>query len=125
MDFFSRNYSWAKRPGLNGQKSFEFGDFRLIPREGLLLRNDEPIPMAPKVLETLIFLIERRGRLVEKSELMDQVWADCFVEENALSKSVWSIRNALGEDPKNPRFIQTVPKRGYRFIGEVKQVDVD
>jgi len=125
FDFSSKNYSWARAPDLNGQKSFEFGDFRLIPGEGLLLRNGVPIPMGPKILETLVFLIERRGRLVQKSELMDQVWADCFVEENALSKSVWSIRSALGEDPKKPRFIQTVPKRGYRFVGEVKEVDVN
>ena len=108
-------------PELNSQTTYEFADFRLIPQEGLLLRNGESIPLAPKVFETLRFLLERRGTLVRKAELMDQVWADCFVEENAVSKSVWAIRNALGEDPKNPRFIQTVPKRGYRFVGEVTE----
>lgn len=56
---------------------------------------------------------------------MDQVWADCFVEENAVSKSVWAVRNALGEDPKNPRFIQTVAKRGYRFVGDVREFGDD
>src|SRR5688500_12593235 len=107
----------------NGQKSYRFGDFCLIPGEGLLLRNGEPLPMTPKVFATLRFLLERRGNLVGKAEMMDQVWSDSFVEENAISKSVWTIRIALGEDPKNPRFIQTVPKRGYRFVGEVTEVN--
>lgn len=106
-------------------KIYEFADFRLLPGEGLLLRNNQPVPLSPKVFETLLFLIERRGHLVLKSELLDNVWTDAFVEENAVSKSVWSIRNALQEDSKNPQFIQTVPKRGYRFVGEVREVSAN
>lgn len=105
---------------LNGQESYEFDSFRLIPGEGLLLRDGEPVPLTPKAFETLLFLVRRRGHLVQKSELMDQVWGDAFVEENALSKCVWSVRNALGEDPKSAKYIQTVPKRGYRFVADVR-----
>ncbi|MFL6468326.1 MAG: winged helix-turn-helix domain-containing protein, partial [Pyrinomonadaceae bacterium] len=112
-------------PSPNGEKRYEFGDFCLIPSEGLLLRNGDSIPMVPKVFETLFFLIERRGTLVRKAELMDSVWADAFVEENAVSKAIWSIRQALDEDSKNPKFIQTVPKRGYRFVGEVRETGAD
>jgi len=105
---------------LNGQESYEFDEFRLIPGEGLLLRKGEPVPLAPKAFETLLFLVRQRGHLVQKADLMDKVWGDAFVEENALSKCVWSIRNALGEDPKSAKFIQTVPKRGYRFVADVR-----
>ena len=112
-------------PGPNGQKRYEFGEYCLIPGEGLLLRNGDSVPMVPKVFETLLFLIERRGTLVRKAELMDSVWADAFVEENAVSKAIWSIRQALDEDSKNPKFIQTAPKRGYRFVGEVNESGVE
>ena len=105
---------------VNGRESYEFADFRLIPGEGQLLRDGEPVALTPKAFETLLFLVERRGHLVQKAELMDKVWADAFVEENAVSKCVWSIRSALGEDPKNPKFIQTIPKRGYRFVADVR-----
>jgi TolB-like protein/DNA-binding winged helix-turn-helix (wHTH) protein/Tfp pilus assembly protein PilF len=105
---------------LNGQESYQFDDFRLIPGEGLLLRDGKPVSLTPKAFETLLFLVRSRGHLVQKAELMDKVWGDAFVEENAVSKCVWSIRNALGEDPRNPKFIQTVPKRGYRFVAEVE-----
>jgi TolB-like protein/DNA-binding winged helix-turn-helix (wHTH) protein/Tfp pilus assembly protein PilF len=111
--------------GLVGKTSYQFGNFCLIPSEGLLLRDGVPIPMVPKVFETLFFLVERRGTLVRKAELMHSVWADAFVEENAISKAIWSIRQALDEDPKNPKFIQTVPKRGYRFVGEVTESGVN
>ena len=111
-------------PGQNGQ-IFEFGDFQLIPDEGLLLRNGEPVALGPKIFATLLLLVERHGHLVQKSELMDEVWADSFVEENAVSKSIWAIRTALGGDPKVAGFIQTVPKRGYRFVADVKELRRD
>jgi DNA-binding winged helix-turn-helix (wHTH) protein/tetratricopeptide (TPR) repeat protein len=104
--------------------TYEFGDFRLIPGEGMLLHNGRPVQLTPKAFATLVLLIERRGHLVQKDELMDRVWQNAFVEESAVSKSVWTIRQALGEDPKSSRFIQTVPKRGYRFIGKVETLEV-
>jgi DNA-binding winged helix-turn-helix (wHTH) protein/tetratricopeptide (TPR) repeat protein len=104
---------------------YEFADFRLIPAEGLLLRNGEAVPMKPKVFSTLVLLVENHGHLVEKTELIDRVWEGAFVEEAAVSRCIWAIRNALGEDSKDQKFIQTVPKRGYRFVGEVTTINGD
>ena len=103
--------------------TYEFSDFRLIPDDGLLLRNDEPIPLPPKAFSTLVLLIERSGHLVNKSELIEKVWSNAFVEEAAVSRCVWTIRNALGGDSKNQQYIQTVPKRGYKFVAPVSVVD--
>lgn len=102
---------------------YEFADFRLIPAEGLLLRNGVPISLTHKAFSTLVLLVEQHGHLVEKSELIERVWENAFVEEAAVSRCVWKIRNALGEDPKKHEFIQTVPKRGYRFVAEVRQIN--
>jgi len=102
---------------------YEFDDFRLIPGEGLLLQNGEPISLSLKAFDTLVLLVERHGHLVQKSELIEEVWEDAFVEEAAVSRCVWTIRNALGEDPKSARFIQTIPRRGYRFVFPVSIVN--
>ena len=111
--------------GQSGQRVFEFGNFQLIPEERLLLRSGEPVELRPKVFATLLFLVEHHGHLVPKAELMDEVWGDAFVEENVIAKSVCGIRQALGGDLKDARFIQTVPKRGYRFVGDVKALTTD
>lgn len=104
-------------------KIYEFADFQLVPTEGLLLRNGEPVPLAPKAFSTLLMLIENNGHLVEKTELIERVWADAFVEEAAVSRCIWTIRTALGVDSNGQRYIQTVPKRGYRFVAEVNEFD--
>ena len=98
---------------------YEFADFRLIPDDNLLLRNGEPVQLTPKAFATLLLLVERHGHLVRKSELIETIWADTFVEEAAISRCVWTIRNALAENSKSQRLIQTVPKSGYKFVGEV------
>lgn len=103
---------------------FEFGDFRLVPNEGLLLRNNEPVPLSIKAFATLVFLVERHGHLVQKSELLDEVWDGTFVEEAAVSRCVWNVRNALGDTSKE-RFILTIPRRGYRFVAPVSIVTGD
>jgi DNA-binding winged helix-turn-helix (wHTH) protein/TolB-like protein/Tfp pilus assembly protein PilF len=104
--------------GQSNQNIYEFGDFRLIPAEGLLLKNGQPISLTPKAFSTLLLLVEQHGHLVEKAVLIDRVWENSFVEEAAVSRCVWAIRNALGEDTAR-KFIQTVPKRGYRFVADV------
>ena len=101
---------------------YEFGDFRLIPDEGLLLRNGSSVPLTPKAFATLVILVERHGHLVEKTDLINRIWENAFVEEAAVSRCVWGIRNALGEDPQKKTFIQTVPKRGYRFVADVSVI---
>lgn len=98
---------------------YEFAGFRLIPEESLLLRNGEPIALTPKAFSTLVLLVENHGCLVEKAELLNRVWENAFVEEAAVSRCIWSIRTALGADSKDQKFIQTVSKRGYRFVAEV------
>ncbi|MBS1798053.1 MAG: winged helix-turn-helix domain-containing protein [Acidobacteria bacterium] len=99
---------------------YEFGRFRLIPSEHLLLRDAEPVPLAPKVFDTLLFLVERSGSLVEKSELLDAVWADSFVEEATLARNVSLLRKVLEADGAE-KYIETVPKRGYRFTRTVRR----
>lgn len=98
---------------------YEFEDFRLIPSEGLLLRNSVRVELNPKAFGVLVMLVERNGHLLSRSEIMDAVWEEAFIEEGAISKAVWFIRNALGDTSKE-RFIQTVPRRGYRFVAPVR-----
>src|SRR5689334_12153346 len=100
---------------------YEFGDFRLDTKAKTLLRVDQPVPLTPKVFETLQFFLEHAGRLLEKDELMQGIWQDRFVEESNLTFNIKMLRKALQDDAQRPRFIETVPCRGYRFIAEVKQ----
>src|SRR6185503_7351323 len=102
------------------EKVYEFEGFRLVPGESLLLQGEKNIPLKPKEFSALVLLVERHGHLVEKSELLEALWGDAYVEEAAVSRCIWAIRNALGDDSKNQRLIQTVPTRGYRLTGEVK-----
>jgi DNA-binding winged helix-turn-helix (wHTH) protein/Flp pilus assembly protein TadD len=104
---------------------YEFGSFRLDLTERLLQRNGRPVSLTPKAFEVLTLLIERRGHLVEKDELMREVWSDAFVEEANLSRTIWMLRQALGDDRNGQGIIQTVPKHGYRFVAEVEEVSGD
>jgi len=104
---------------------YEFGPFRLDVSEQLLLKNQEPLPLTPKVFETLVTLVRRSGRLVEKEELFKEVWPDSFVEESNLTRNISLLRKALNEDSDKIRYIETVPRRGYRFIADVRRVTKD
>lgn len=99
---------------------YEFDSFCLDPAEKLLRRDGAVVSLTPKMFDLLVLLVENNGRLLEKEELMRALWQDSFVEEGNLSFNISSLRKALSEDPKQRRFIETVPKRGYRFIGDVK-----
>jgi DNA-binding winged helix-turn-helix (wHTH) protein/tetratricopeptide (TPR) repeat protein len=101
---------------------FEFGAFRLNPSERLLLRGQAPVRLPPKAFDALIFLVENRGRLLEKDELLQKVWPDTFVEESNLAQHISILRKALQDGEDGARFIETVPTRGYRFIGEVREL---
>ena len=103
-------------------KTYEFGDFRFIPSESLLLKGDETVGLSPKALSLLEKLVENAGNLVTKDDLIRDVWDDMAIEESAIPRTVFLVRTALGDDPKNHSFIQTVPKRGYRFVAEVSTV---
>lgn len=108
-------------PGEN-KRIYEFEDFRLIPGEGLLLQNGTPISLNPKTFAVLVLLVERHGHLISKSDIIHTVWSDTFIEEGAIAKAISRLRNALGDSSKE-RFIQTFPKRGYRFVAPVLLVD--
>ena len=99
---------------------YEFGPFSVDAGKRLLLRNGEPVPLAPKVLETLLVLIENRERVLSKDELLKQVWGDTIVEEGGLTRNISVLRKALGEKPEDHQYIVTVPARGYQFVAEVR-----
>src|SRR2546423_9383257 len=98
---------------------YRFGEFTVDRDQKVLLRNDSPLPLAPKVFDTLLILVDNSGRIVEKEELMRRLWPDTFVEESNLTFNIQQLRKALGDDARKPRFIETVARRGYRFIGRV------
>lgn len=102
---------------------YEFGPFRLAPSEHTLWRDGQPVPLRPKVFDILLVLVERHGHLVEKEALMRAVWPEQFVEEGNLNKNISMLRISLGESPAAPAYIETVPKRGYRFVAEVRSVN--
>lgn len=100
---------------------FEFAEFRVDLSEKTLLKNDVPVRLTPKALDTLAILVTNAGRLLGKDELMREIWQDRFVEEGNLAFNIKVLRKALGDDAANPRFIETVPRRGYRFIADVRR----
>jgi DNA-binding winged helix-turn-helix (wHTH) protein/TolB-like protein len=100
---------------------YDFGPFRLDTKERVLLRDGSPISLTPKAFETLMALVERSGHVLEKEELMKRIWPDSFVEDANLAVNISSLRKILGERPDGSQYIETVPRRGYRFIGEVKE----
>ena len=95
---------------------YRFGQFEVDDREFRLCENETPVQVEPKVLRLLLYLIENRNRLVRKQELLDKVWPDAMVTENALTRAVGLLRKALNDDIRVPQFIETVPTAGYRFI---------
>jgi DNA-binding winged helix-turn-helix (wHTH) protein/dipeptidyl aminopeptidase/acylaminoacyl peptidase len=107
--------------GPDGPSGYAFAGFRLDLRRLGVSRGDEPVALEPKAFDVLRYLIERRDRLVPKDELLDAIWKDTFVTPNALTRAVAQLRKVLGDDAEHPRLVETVPKRGYRFIGEVTE----
>lgn len=102
------------------QGLLEFGAFRLDAVQRLLFSGGQQIPLTPKALETLLALVEADGRVVEKDELLKKVWPDTFVEEGSLARNISILRKVLGESPDDQKYIQTIPKRGYRFVAPVR-----
>ncbi|MEZ5428622.1 MAG: winged helix-turn-helix domain-containing protein [Pyrinomonadaceae bacterium] len=108
---------------LQTKQYYEFAGFRLDLSEKILLLSGQPVPLTPKVFATLEILVENAGRLLEKDFLIEQIWEGRFVEESNLTFNIKMLRKALGDDAGKPSFIETVPRRGYRFIAEVKKLD--
>lgn len=108
---------------LKQQNFFEFGEFRLDARQRVLCAADRSeIALAPKVFETLLVLVENHSVILDKDYLLKRIWPDAFVEEGSLARNISILRRALGESPDDQRYIQTIPKRGYRFIAPVKMI---
>ena len=101
---------------------YRFGEFTLDADQKVLLRQGKPLLLAPKVIETLLTLVQNSGRIIEKEELMMRLWPDTFVEESNLTYTIVQLRKTLGDDARHPRYIETIPKRGYRFIVDVEEV---
>ena len=99
---------------------YHFDEFQLDVSERQFFRLGEAISVPPKVFDTLVVLIENRGRLLEKDFLMNQIWPESFVEESCLTQYIFQLRKTLGEDSHGIRYIETVPKRGYRFVAQLK-----
>ena len=104
---------------------YDFGPYRLDAGERLLLCDGEAVPVTPKAFDLLLVLVEHRGHLLRKGELLKAVWPDTFVDEANLSWNVSHIRKALGDGGEQERYIETVPKRGYRFVAPVREVNED
>lgn len=108
--------------GQSGQRFYTFGPFRLDPNERVLFHTDRPVPLTPKARDLLLVLVERHGHIVDKNDLMRIVWPDAFVEENNLTQNVSVLRKVLGESVDGREYIETIPKRGYRFAAKVTEV---
>lgn len=103
--------------------AYRFGEFTLDGAERLLSRGGTPVPLPARAFDSLLFLVENAGRLVTKNELLDAVWANAFVEESNLTVAISTLRRALGEDPADRKYIQTVSGRGYRFVASVEVIE--
>ena len=101
---------------------YRFGEFTLDADQRVLLREAKPVPLTPKAFNTLLMLVENSGRIVGKEELMSRLWPDTFVEDANLTFNVQQLRKSLGDSARRPRYIETVARRGYRFIAEVEEV---
>lgn len=100
---------------------YTFGPYRLDPVERVLWRDGQPVPLPPKDVEMLIVLVECAGHIVEKDALLERVWPGVFIEEGNLSRRIFNLRQALGEGSGGQKYIETVPRRGYRFMVAVEE----
>jgi TolB-like protein/Tfp pilus assembly protein PilF len=104
-------------------KSYQFGRYRLQSPGGLLHRGDQLVPLAPKVAQTLLLLVENAGEVVDKKDLLEKVWRDAFIEEGSLTRTISVLRKALKEGVGGQEFIATISKRGYRFVAPIKELE--
>jgi TolB-like protein/Tfp pilus assembly protein PilF len=102
------------------RRFYEFGRFRLDPTGRVLYRGDRAVLLPPKAADTLLFLVQNAGNVVEKQDLLRNVWQDAFVEEGSLTRTISILRKSLDDGPHGKEFISTIPKRGYRFAARVE-----
>jgi DNA-binding winged helix-turn-helix (wHTH) protein len=104
---------------------YRFGSFQLDEQERRLTCEGNQVSLTLKAFDTLLLLVQHAGCVLEKREILDQVWRETYVEEGTLAQNIFTLRRALGEDSANIQFIETVPRKGYRFIGQVEIFDKD
>src|SRR3984957_12937259 len=102
---------------------YRFDDVQIDVQDFRLFKAGNPVLVEPKALNLLIFLVENRSRLIERRELIQAVWGDAFVTDHVLNRAIGQLRKLLSDDSKVPRYIETVPTRGYRFIANVEVVE--
>jgi len=119
------NPAWFTLISMETKTVYQFGHFRLDPQSRVLLTGDKIVPLTPKALDLLLALVEKSGQVVVKDELIKTVWPDTFVEESNLSSNISILRKQLGVLPEGGEYIETIPKRGYRFIAIVTPVSGD
>jgi DNA-binding winged helix-turn-helix (wHTH) protein/TolB-like protein len=110
---------------MRANRSYDFGPFHLDPAERRLLRDDQLVALTPKCFDLLVVFVENSGHLVRKEELLEQLWPDQFVEDGNLSFNISTLRKALGEGQNGQHFIETVPKKGFRFVAPVHEREAD
>ena len=105
------------------RRTFNFSDFALDADEHRLFRGTSEVPLRPRSFATLLYLVERHGHVVSKTELLDTVWNGAAISEGAVSGCIRDIRRALGDDARQPRYIETRARIGYTFVAEVVEIE--
>jgi Tol biopolymer transport system component/DNA-binding winged helix-turn-helix (wHTH) protein len=118
----SVGYNRENRNDAAIKRFYDFGLFRIDTTKRLLLKDGEPVQLTPKAFDTLLLLVENKGQLVSKDELMSRLWPDTVVEEGSLTRNIYLLRKALGEGPQQHLYIVTVPGQGYRFVADVCEI---
>ncbi|HET8675566.1 MAG TPA: transcriptional regulator, partial [Blastocatellia bacterium] len=118
----SVGYEKNNRMGGPVKRFYDFGAFRIDANKRLLLKDGETVPLASKAFDTLLVLVENRGELVTKDELMSRLWPDTVVEEGSLTRNIYLLRKALGEARGQNLYIVTIPGQGYRFVADVCEI---
>ncbi|KGJ86850.1 winged helix-turn-helix domain-containing protein [Colwellia psychrerythraea] len=106
-------------------QAFRFSEFEAIPQANLLIKRSQKKRLEPKVMSLLVLLASKNGDVVTRSEILATLWPNIVVGDEVISQLIYSLRNALVDDAKNPKYIETIPKKGYRFIAEVKVTNAD
>lgn len=105
----------------SSKQHYSFGRFQLHPHRRALFSQGKVVPLVPKALEMLLLLVENRGKVLEKQELLESLWPGSIVEEANLSQTIYLLRRALGEGSDGQQYVETIPKRGYRFVAPVEE----
>ena len=98
---------------------FRIGEWLVQPLRDVIESAEKSIALEPKAMDLLVYLAEHQGEVLTKERLIQAIWTDAFVTDEVLTNTIWKLRQAFGDEPKNPKIIQTIPRRGYQLIAEV------